>query len=217
LFNLFPMTAYAFVIVLWISFFVSFICSKDLKPDYIKLFIPFLFVTSLVETTGLILTKKLINNTKLYNVFTPLEFMFYGYIYYHCISSPKAKKTIIAFFIFYPLITFINQYCIQGFKVFHTNTYLFGAFFIIILSLLYITQLLRSDSTQNPLSHHLFWISAGLLFFYACNFPYLMLMNYLVKNNIKLAITYFPIIHILNIILYIMFITGFLCKRIIPR
>lgn len=188
-----------------------------IRPEYLRWFILFLFITSVVEIAGLILTAKRINNTRLYNVFTPLEYLFYSYIFYQSISSKMVKRFILAFILVYPLLTLTNQMFIQGFKSFHSYTYLLGAFFIVLWSIIYLNQILRSEASENPLNDILFWISAGLLFFYACNFPYLMMMNYLIKYNRALAIQYFPIIHILNIILYCMFIVGFVCKRITLR
>lgn len=207
--------------MLSISFYLEVICLvaglvfyKKLSPYYIKWFVPFIFITVLVELPtnfNWIIFKG--NNLWFYNIFTSCEFLFYFIIFYHAISNPRWKKLLLYLFPAYIIVALVNILFIQGIYKFHTISYRIASVIIIFYCFLYFKQLLSNDIEENILRIPFFWICAGLLIFYAGFFLYFCAFDYIVYTKTPYSVEYWRIIsRTLNILLYGLFLTALLCN-----
>jgi hypothetical protein len=174
----------------------------------------FLLITLFVEC---VTPLKLIHfhgiNHWLFNIFTPIEFLYYGYLFYHIIESPSKKVIIPLVFALFLLFTTINMFYIQGTKYFHTIPYRVGAVITITLCFFYFRQLMRSKGYINLVRNPFFWISTGLLFFYLGFFFYFSAFDYIGYDKLRVNMSLWSIISsTLNVLLYSNFLIALLCQ-----
>ncbi len=94
-----------------------------------------------------------------------------------------------------------------------TISFLLVAFLLCIFSCIYLRQMLQVYTEENLSQNPHFWISTGILFFYAGTFFQTGLHKYLTTIDRETANQLYMIInHMLNIILYSLFTYGFICK-----
>lgn len=200
---------------IWIIFFstaVSIYRYNRLFPGYLRFFSFFLLLTLSVELTGFYLKEHFINNYRLYNLFTPVELCFYSYIYYHALQSARIKKIIRLVIPLYLVFFVINILFLQNKREFDSYTETINDFLISAYALAYFYKLILKPPEAGLYGDPLFWISTGLLLFYAAELPYMSLFNFLEKKYKAVFNDYYPVIDYLNIIMYSLFAIGFLCK-----
>ncbi|MDB5249288.1 MAG: hypothetical protein JWQ40_3682 [Segetibacter sp.] len=203
----------AFYITLIIAFTFAVATYKNIRPDYLKLSLPYLFINLVAETYGTITKINGIRNVWIYNIATTIEFAFYYYIYFRALKGRFAKKTIFLFsFLYFPFAIF-NIIYIQGINHFHTNGFLIGALFLILLVFAYLQELMQTSLTYSPLKEKMLWISIGVILFYIVSFFYLGLFEFIDKNYPHLENIFDQILNILNVFLYLMFIIAFYIKN----
>lgn len=196
------------------SFLVCLFSWQRIKFSVFRFFIPFLLITVLAELLGkyykVILHRP---NVWIYNIFTPLEFLFYGFIFYSVFKRPSFKKIALYFIPLYLLCVIINEAYIQGFDKFHSNTMVIGSVCMIFLSCIYFYELIQSEEKADVLKDSMFWVSTGILFFYAGDFCYDIFFDFIVSHKLDLTRKLFQAINNnLNLFLYSCFSVGFLCQ-----
>lgn len=198
---------------------ICFICSFSVfnrtnrSYKYLFFFPFFLLITLLVELYGGYLSYKGKSNTLLYNLFTTLEFSFYFYTFSKILSGIKSLKILRYVSIFYPIVTLINIFFIQGQKSFHSVTYSLGCLLVVSFCILYFYELFKLPRMEKLSKTPAFWICTALLFFYCCTFPLFSISNFLSNSSLwkTLEKPYDMITGLLNIFLYTLFSISFLC------
>ena len=156
--------------------------------------------------------KGLAYNFWIYNL---LYFVFFNvvfYIYYNYIKTAKYRLLILTFIIGYIIISIINWSFLQNFGS-ETSVlpYILGSFFLIICVIFYFIELLKSDKIVQFHKLLLFWISVGLLLYHAGTIPFTIKSNsYIHMPNID---NLYYINHILAIVMYLIFIFGFVWSK----
>jgi len=180
-------------------------------------FIPFLFLTVIVEFIGGLYLSKGLRNYWMYNVFTTIEFVFYSLLFYTNFKKILFKKLIIIFIPFFIAFIILNMLFVQGInKTFNTYTFLLGSFFIVIFCCCFFYESVLPDKIDQQLSKQpFFWICSGLLIFYLGSVIINALFEYLRNNDLQAeGIRIYGIINnSLNVILYSSFsIAFYLCR-----
>lgn len=155
---------------------------------------------------------ELIYNLWLYNLLEIITFSFLFYIYYKSLSANIHKFWVSIFFISFLIVTIINWFFIQSFILEWSELpNIFGSLFLIVIILFYFIELLKSEQILIFHKSLLFWISVGLLIFYACTIPFSIKMNgyALIPGIHKL----FLIIYVSAIIMYLTFTFGFIWSK----
>ncbi len=190
------------------------------KRDKIQLyFIPFLFATVIVEIVGLNwVSLKAKGKYPMYNIFTMLEFLFYGFLFYKNLNKPTFKKIVLLFIPSFAFLAILNMMFIQGINItFNTYTFLLGSFFIVVFCCLYFYESVLPDQIDQQLSKQpFFWVCSGLLIYYLGSVIINALFEYLINNDLRLEgqRIYKIINHSLNVILYSSFCIAFyLCPN----
>lgn len=149
------------------AFIASAIFWHSLKVTRLHWLMPYLLFIVLIEFSGRYITTELhnTNNGWLYNISVPVEYLFYGVLFYQNYDSEKYQKIGKLFLVLFPLFVVLNLFLIQGFKKFNNNILKVGDFSIILLCCLYFFDLLKIEKIINPLKIPMFWITSGLLIF----------------------------------------------------
>ncbi|MCG2614435.1 hypothetical protein LZZ85_09095 [Terrimonas sp. NA20] len=206
---MYPTYIYFMAISLLASLTIYFVDKPSMR--YLKLFPPFLLVTTSIETFGFYQASIGKSTVLLYNFFSVFEFCFYFYVISLLITNLKVKRAVLITVFLYAIAACINILFIQGVKMIHTFTYSIGCLLIVAFCIYYFFELFRLPKSVKLQSNPAFWICTGLLFYYCCGFPLYGLFNYLMQISVLLVRNFFTIITILNIFLYSLFTIGFLC------
>lgn len=202
-------------ITLYINIAVAFYFYKVLQPEWLRILAWFLIFALLTQVAGSFYsnyTGK--SNHFIFNIYFGLEYLFYFFLFYIGFQSKKMKILMVIFAMVFIIFYSVNIFFGKGLYLFNTTTYTFGSLLIIISSLLYFVLLFLSDETINYFRMPMFWIAAGLLFYYIGVGVYMSLLDYIVRNDLdKGGQLYGIIAFILNILLYAMFTFGFLSNR----
>jgi hypothetical protein len=202
---------YFYIIVVCIT--AGLVRFRSLNPPVLRWLVPFLIITLVVEITGFVLSIRLIRNHGLYNYFTSAEFIFYSLFYRKILKGKRIKKIIIYATAIYLILFILNILFVQGFQNFHTITYRIGSVMIVTWCYIYFRQLMKSEIYMSLFRNPLFWISSGLLFFYA-GFFFWMSADVLLYINLPYnGFLWYAISDTLNIILYSCFLISFICLR----
>ncbi|MGC4058475.1 MAG: hypothetical protein QM743_10225 [Chitinophagaceae bacterium] len=213
-----PVTPSFHVIVECIAFLAAVLFGRY-GGRYFLLFIPFLLYTCINEYIGCYYKYVLHErNCFLYNIYTPVEFVFYSLLIRHALNSRLRKKLTLSFVVAGLGFSLYNMLFIQGLNQgLNTYTNVTLSLLLIFASLLYLYDLLIiSERIQTPVREPMFWIVAGLLFF---NFGWLAI-NALYRCAIAFHFTLFgkeiysQIMKLLNLLMYSCFTISFvLCYR----
>jgi len=152
------------------------------------------------------------HNQWIFNVLDTVSFIVYYFIYYKALSSEKFKNWIKIFTFSYIVLSIINWWFVQNFfGEMQSYLFIFGAIFLIISIIFYFIELLKSEKIVVFHKTLLFWISVGLLIYYAGNIPFAAEFNgyALIPGIHKL----FLIVTVLANIMYLTFTFGFIWSK----
>jgi hypothetical protein len=203
-----------YLITCFFSLAAAVLTYKRTQPFYMKIFLLFLAVTFAIESTMWVIAVYLHNRTTwLANIGLIIEFSFYGLFFYQVLRGVFIKNLIRVFLVTFPLFSIYNITLGQGLHVFNHHTFIFGGVMVVMLCVMYFYELMRSPSYVDIIREPVFWIATGVIFFYIGTLPYFGLINYLFKHFPEIAKSYFVIVKVLNILLYILFTIAYLCRR----
>jgi hypothetical protein len=190
----------------------TFLGFKKESPFYLKMFSPFLVLSSIIDYSATFIAKKGIHTIPLYNISGVFEFFFYLWIFYSIIKSNRIKKVIIFFVVGYPCLSILNMLFFQGINNFNSITYSLGCLIIIFFSIFYFFELFNAEESYRLSKDPAFWICTGLLFFYSVSFPVYVSVNLMKHFTPKLGDLISFLIVVLNIVLYSLFCVAFICQ-----
>ena len=182
------------------------------NPRYLKAFSLFLAVNLVTETISAIMDSYEINNLVFVNLVTVFDVAFYCYFIREIVRSKLAKKILLYCLVVYPAIFLVNTLLIQGSVVFHSMTYALGCLLIVLSCVYYFWELFQQTDSVNLSRQPTFWICSGLLFYYACTFPFYgttNLVSALPKVILKNLLLIFELLSTLQ---YLSFTIAFLCR-----
>ena len=150
-------------------------------------------------------------NLWIYNAFLIIRFLFSIIFLYFTIEIPFWKKTI-AWSIFPIVILFmVNYFFIQTpFKV-NSYTVILLNIILIFSSLIYFKQVLDKDETTRLHLRSEIWITLGIFIYYTGTLPFFILFNDLITYGGTMINSFLFINDTLNIIMYSLYLIGFLC------
>lgn len=205
-----------------IAILISFISSLStllIKNDKLiyRLFSLFLLTTFIIEFVAHKMFQKAQNNTFIYNLFSVLEFCFYVFFFHSVLKGYLKKSKIYYIIILYMSLALINIFLIQGKYNFHTYTYILGCMICITLSISYFYFLFKYPRVNSLRKDPVFWISTGLCVYYSCTLPVYGIINFLGNLSVPFYKGFVFIIDFMNIVLYLLFTIGFLCRMSIKK
>lgn len=201
------------VTVLFFCSLVGFVIGLSRKSDRYLIALPtYLLVSFIVEIIGWKLSSQGKSNVLLYSIFNVVTINFYLFLIADMVKMKQGKKGIWYTMIVFSVLAIANFLFYQGLDHYHSISYSIGSFCIVGACAYYFLELFKYPYAIKLIKEPPFWIVTGLLFFFAGGFGIfgaVNLMSYLPKIMIKnLGI----FVDLLNILLYTMFIIGFLCR-----
>ncbi len=191
----------------------GFYYQKKIKDTYWKFFPPFLLLIFIFEITAEIFNLGFgmpdVNLVLYKYIIIPGQFLFYFWLFYKYFEGLKVQKIPIYFALIY-----ITALVFDHFQTFHANpwfldiSYTIGAIMIILAIFQFIAVFIKSDELIQFKTSMMFWVSVGLLLFFAGSLPYWLIRSYLV-NFPEIGNGLVILQFCLNYIMYICFIISF--------
>ena len=207
------MNSYAYIwLILSGSIVGAIVYFKKGTPVFLRVLPVYLLITFTVEYIGQWMNDNGKVTVTLYNVFTTIEFIFYFWMLRYMVRNRWAKRLLFHSLWFYPVLVILNILFLLKDMQFHTITYSFGGFLIVIATIIYFFELFQFDKPVNLVREPPFWICSGLLFFYACTFPLYALINFFQDPSNIIIKNITSILAVVNILLYSSFIIAALCR-----
>lgn len=178
----------------------------------LKLVAAFLLVSFLWDVILELTKMRVSNNLPLIHLFIIVSIVFFGAIYYKAFFKPALKKAIVVLAALALLIVLFNAIFIEGIWEYPSSSNTVLCVLLIFYSLAYFYQLLTRQEFIHIEKQGLFWINAGVLFYYSINIFLFMLFERIIHAHRYNSEDYFMIHIITNIIANIIFSVGLLCQ-----
>ncbi|MGI8583989.1 MAG: hypothetical protein ACR2KX_17470 [Chitinophagaceae bacterium] len=169
-----------------------------------KILSSLLFTTFLFETTALICAYVLKNNTLVYNIFSPLQVLFFTYIFANLLKNKTSKNKIITAGILVAFFIVISSVFVYKGIMINTLSIIIKSTFYIILSLLKFREMLKDPGHENILLEPVFWLCTSVLLFFTVNILFWASLDYLVNTKSKIMNSFFDILYYSNLVFYLM-------------
>lgn len=215
---------FIYLIPLFLSAVFSLKSFRLKWPLPYRYFSIFLIITFLVEIFAIcwkvFLFKHISNdpsNIWIYNLYIVPEYLFYLFFYYLILEKHINKKSYLLICAFYCVLALTNIAFIQKIQTLNSYTIIVGNIILIALSLHYFISSLQVKEPILQTTLPVFWISVAVFIFSAGSLPYFIFLNYLIKENIAMAIALFNILLILNTLGYSLYLIAYLCNPPIQR
>jgi hypothetical protein len=192
--------------------FVTFLSSLEsfrLDKLHCKVIALVLAIDCIVEAWAWFLTMAKQNNMPLYNFNSLQEFLLYAYYYYLIIDNTKVRKMIRVYLWVLPFAWIILVMLVFRPNKWSSHFFLVGCVPMVLLSAYYYYQLFTAEKLVRLSASFEFWVATALIIYYACNLPYLGMLNFLNKNYLDLANKLLIVTHITNFIFYIILFYAF--------
>lgn len=178
--NLYDVITYLELITALVGLFYY----RKYSGSYLKYFLYLLWLVILIEAVMSLLKINYshLRNNFIYNVLTTLQYVYYFLLYYHTMKTRTYKKWVLAFMFVFVVSVLINFIWVQPLTVtaaFHSYTFTIGAILLIITIGLFLVEILNTEKVLYFQRYLLFWISIGLIIFYAGIIPYIIALNFL--------------------------------------
>ncbi len=202
-----------YIIMIFISFLSSLLSlTVPANRPYFRYFPFLLIVTTIVEYYSWYLGEHGKSNVIIYNLYIIYEFGFYMLFLRMLINEYYKGPLILVTIFLYLLLTLVNIFFIQGINVFHTYTFILGDLIIVTFCVVYFNYFVRYTKVRNLFKEPVFWIVTGLLFSNAFSLPLVGITNFVTSIPERYQRILEFAINFMNILLYLLFTIGFLCK-----
>lgn len=199
-----------FLLLIGICFILS-ISTQEKQP--LKILLPLFFGLLLfVESVCYYLKIADVNNLIIYNLWFPVEFIFYSYWVVAYFNSRYFKKLFIFLIPIYAT-TVIVIYLLSN-TLFKFNSLAFQLGFLLLLPVILfkLYEYVNESIIHNPLKVPVFWLITGLLISYVFSLSQFSIQDYLNYNNKNLSEALKKVNIILKDILYMCIIIYFILK-----
>lgn len=162
-----------------ITAIVALVYYKKYKGTFFIYFVLLLWLTVLVEFAGLFMRLSgYASNFIVFNVYHLINFTALLWLYKAFIKKKVSKRIISSFILFFILIYFLNLRVENYTTRLITWPFIVGSIFIMISVVFYFLEILNSDKVLYIKKNLLFWVSAGLLIYFAGKLPMRLVRNY---------------------------------------
>jgi hypothetical protein len=150
-----------------------------------------------------------VNNLHIIRLFLVICLLFFSAIYYNAFFSRVLKKTVVILSALVLLVMIVNVVFIDAIKDYPALPHTVLNIVLIFYSLAYFYQLLSRQEFVHIEKQGLFWINAGVLFYFSINIFLFMLFSRIVQAGEE---DYLLIQSVTNIIANLLYTVGLLCK-----
>jgi len=151
----------------------------------------------------------MVNNLHIIRLFLVICLLFFSAIYYNAFFSRVLKKTVVILSALVLLVMIVNAVFIDAIKDYPALPHTVLNIVLIFYSLAYFYQLLSRQEFVHIEKQGLFWINAGVLFYFSINIFLFMLFSRIIQAGQE---DYLMIQSVTNIIANLLHTVGLLCK-----
>ena len=152
------------------------------------------------------------SNLWLYNSFLIPQYLLYMAFYYQILRKTYIGQIIPVLAIAFTAFAVVNMLFWQSIHSIESYTLAMASSIVIVMVVTWFNKMLKEKEIINLSTHPATWISVGAFIFHSANIPFILSLNYLVNNNMSLALALFYIFLALNCIMYMSYIIAFLCQ-----
>jgi len=149
------------------------------------------------------------NNYPVIHIYIAFCILSLGAMYFYAFFNPMVKKAIFIVAAGAMAFAITNMITIEGINDYPSLSNTVLSIVVTCFSLLYFYQLLTRQEFVHIEKQALFWINAGMLFYFAINIFVFMLFKRILSEH---KVSYYFINNITNIVANILFTVGLLCK-----
>ncbi|HEY8930193.1 MAG TPA: hypothetical protein VIM55_13420 [Mucilaginibacter sp.] len=149
------------------------------------------------------------NNLPAFHLIIFVSLIFFAVVYHDAFFNPVLKKVVIILSILAGFALITNTIFNEGIWEYPTVSNTVVSILLIFFSLVYFFQLLNRQEFIHIEKQGLFWINAGVLFYYSVNIFLFMLFRRILSTQ---QMDYYMIHNVSNIIANVLFTVGLLCK-----
>jgi hypothetical protein len=169
------------------------------------------------ELVGNIMSVQNIKNAWLYNISDVSRYLLW-FSYFFFFFTNQYQKRYALFLAVTFSITYLAVNFFQSIIEFQTISFIAGGIMLLSCCFIFLYNEYQSNSTENIRYNPHFWISLGLLIYYALNLPFIGLYNWLFKHAAQFSKIYFYICVMgSSLLLSIFMIKAFTCNRLIKK
>jgi len=152
------------------------------------------------------------HNMEVYDIMSILEFSLYSLLYYYVTVQRYTRILIGIFALLFALSLVLFYGHIYRYTFYNIISTFLSMFFMVIMAVNYLAEVLRSDNIISFNDNPMIWISIGLLLYLSCS-AFLVTSNYF-----KIVYAHHSLVHnvvtfISVLCLYTCMTTALLCKR----
>ncbi|WP_299522678.1 hypothetical protein [uncultured Lutibacter sp.] len=205
------MPIYLYPLIYSISILVGLFNFKKFSHNKpLKFFLYFLIYTLVSEIIGAYMGKILVvKNNVIYNSWNIINMLFVSYLLLSQITN-KFKRIIIYLLVaIFIIITFVNVLFYAGiFEYLLSKNNLLAKTLVVVVVIIYFTEVLENDKILNFKNSLFFWIALGIFLYNIAFLPSIALFKYTSVYGMFQYITFG-----LNLIMHTCFITGFIISK----
>ncbi len=149
------------------------------------------------------------NNWPVIHIYIAFSILLLGAMYFYAFFNPLLKKVIFIISALALAFAIANMIFIEGILDYPSLSNTLLSILAIAFSLIYFYQLLTRQEFVHIEKQGLFWINAGMLFYFAINIFLFMLFKRIIREHQE---GFYMINNITNIIANVLFTVGLLCK-----
>lgn len=188
---------------------VGIIQFKKLNISHRFLF-GFILIGTLSELTNrtMRLFFEMNNNMPIGHLYILISFIFLALFYMQELKDFINKKIIIAIIILYEFFCLYNVIWFQSHLSYPSVPGALSALILVTFSILLFANILRESKIQVLSEYSLIWINSAVLLYYAGNFFFYTLFNFILNYSYQFLIQVIDFFRILNAIFYILIAIG---------
>ena len=213
---------YIYLIPMSLSAIISVKAFIGRHKNFFKLFSVLLLLTIVVESFA-ISWKLFLNKTSfwnygpsnlwIYNAFLIVRYALTIAFIYYLIKTIRGKTIILYSSILFISLAIINYIFVQTPYAVNSYSIIIFNIILVIATLIYFKQLLDDLEIVKLVTIPEMWICLGILLYYSGTLPFFILFNSLINNYTALLNSFLIINDSLNIVMYALYLIGFLCLR----
>lgn len=200
-----------------IAALTGFLCWKKIKGTYWQWFPVYLLVVAVAESLSLYCTqwRPFLQATVFPFFIVPLEFIFFTWLFSRQFTAGSSGKYLcwIGLAVYGLAFTADQIYFADRSYWFYSFSYSVGNIILLVLIITYLVRFSKGNEVIRFKVTLMFWVCLGLIFFYLGSFPFFGFINTLYRDHIDIFYPYMRITFTLNILMYLLFTTGFLCAQ----
>jgi len=157
------------------------------------------------------------NNAWIYTASFIPQYVLLMFVYHQALNSKKMKRIILFVAIAFSLFTILNFCYWQTLFIINNNTHIAADCIMLLLVFAYFEQLRKAKEPVKLSVQPMVWISLGVLVFHLLNIPFLLSINYLIRNFPSLATSFLYVYLLFIFVSYVLYSKAFLCPTPEPK